>query len=206
MVMLRIYLARHGQDEDNANGLLNGQRDTPLTDVGVAQAKQLAYEIEMRAMTFDKVYASPLKRAYATAQYICTQLDLPAPEVMDELKERNFGVLTGEPYGRIAELSANVLKTETVTYFLDPEGAETFPVLLERAEKILAHVREKHQKGNILLVSHGDIGKMIYAAFYKLDWMEVLKQFHFGNSELLLLAEDSPAEQAHVFQFAQHNL
>jgi hypothetical protein len=29
--------------------------------------------------------------------------------------------------------------------------------------------------------------------------------FHFGNSELLLLAEDLPAEKAHVFKAEQHN-
>ena len=43
--MLKIYLARHGQDQDNANGILNGQRDEPLTDIGINQAKQLAQKI-----------------------------------------------------------------------------------------------------------------------------------------------------------------
>ncbi len=33
--MLKIYLARHGQNEDNANGILNGHRDLPLTDIGL---------------------------------------------------------------------------------------------------------------------------------------------------------------------------
>ena len=32
--MLKIYIARHGQNEDNANGILNGHRDLPLTDIG----------------------------------------------------------------------------------------------------------------------------------------------------------------------------
>ena len=31
---LNIYLARHGEDEDNANGILNGRRDMPLTREG----------------------------------------------------------------------------------------------------------------------------------------------------------------------------
>jgi hypothetical protein len=46
---------------------------------------------------------------------------------------------------------------------------------------------------------------MIYAAYYKLHWEEVLKQFHFGNSEVLLLAEDSPPEKAHIFETLQFN-
>jgi broad specificity phosphatase PhoE len=58
---------------------------------------------------------------------------------------------------------------------------------------------------SVLLVTHGDFGKMIYAAYYDLDWEEVLKQFHFGNSEVLLLAKNSPPEKAHVFETSQFN-
>lgn len=40
--MLKIYIARHGQNEDNANGILNGHRDLPLTSLGERQAYELA--------------------------------------------------------------------------------------------------------------------------------------------------------------------
>lgn len=33
---LNLYLARHGQDEDNARSILNGRRDTPLTLLGIS--------------------------------------------------------------------------------------------------------------------------------------------------------------------------
>ena len=68
--MLKIYLARHGQDEDNSKGLLNGQRDTPLTSLGLEQARELATKIKEAGITFNKVYSSPLMRAYMTAQTI----------------------------------------------------------------------------------------------------------------------------------------
>ena len=61
-------------------------------------------------------------------------------------------------------------------------------------------------EGTILLVTHGDFGKMLYAAFYQLAWEEVLRGFHFGNSEVLLLAADTAAADAHVFKVRQHNL
>ncbi|NBP56674.1 histidine phosphatase family protein [bacterium] len=32
--MTKIYIIRHGQDQNNANGLLNGHRDTALTEIG----------------------------------------------------------------------------------------------------------------------------------------------------------------------------
>ena len=55
--MLNIYLARHGQDVDNANGILNGRRDMPLTEVGIAQAKALAENIKSLGISFDVIYS-----------------------------------------------------------------------------------------------------------------------------------------------------
>ena len=204
--MLRIYLARHGQDRDNANGILNGRRDEPLTDIGLAQAREIAEKIASSGIKFDQVYSSPLQRAYVTASTIAERLGLPAPEKLNDLIERDFGVATGTPTEGIeARFAPDIIKTDTITYFLSPEGAETFPQLVERGRRLIAWLKSTHTDGNILLVAHGDIGKMIYAAYYNLDWREVLKMFHFGNSELLLLAPDSPPEEAHVFHIAQHN-
>jgi probable phosphoglycerate mutase len=204
--MLRIYLARHGQNLDNANGILNGHRDEPLTDIGITQAEEVAAKIAEAGLHFDHIFASPLVRAHKTAEIIAETIAGPQPEVLPDLIERDFGVMTGVEQSRIEELCApDIIKTETVTYFLDPQGAETFPDLLERAHRLLASLAAKYQEGSVLLVTHGDFGKMIYASYYALDWRDVLILFHFGNSELLLLSPDSAAGQAHVFTILQHN-
>lgn len=65
--MTTIYIARHGQNEDNVRGILNGHRNLPLTDLGRQQARQLARHIKDRELVFDAVYASPLGRAFETA-------------------------------------------------------------------------------------------------------------------------------------------
>lgn len=204
--MLKIYLARHGQNEDNANGILNGHRDLPLTEIGEAQATEVAHKIKDAGLLFDVVLSSPLIRAFKTAEIISSVNEFPEPKVMKELIERDFGVMTGISQSRVVELCApDILKTETVTYFLSPEGAETFPDLLKRAEKLLKKLTDEYKDGSILLVTHGDFGKMIYAQYYHLNWEDVLTMFHFGNSELLLLSPDSDAGEAHVFKILQHN-
>lgn len=201
-----IYLARHGQDEDNAAGILNGRRDMPLTAIGLDQANQLAQKIKDARLSFDKIYSSPLQRAYLTAETIAEALKLPAPEKLDELIERDFGVMSGKPTNDIEALcSPNILKTDTVTYFLSPDGAETFPQLIIRAKKLLQEITIKHPKEKVLLVTHGDFWKMLYAAYYDLNREEVLRMFHFGNSELLLLSPDSLPKDTHIFNIEQHN-
>ena len=204
--MPNIYLARHGQDEDNAAGILNGRRDAPLTAVGIEQAEVLSQKIKESGLGISKIYCSPLQRAYKTAEIVADSLGLDKPERNGLLIERDFGIMTGKPVHDIERIcSPDIIKADPITYFLSPEGAETFPQLIERAQKLLGELRQKDPEGNILLVAHGDVGKMIYAAFYDVDWKEILTQFHFGNSEVLLLSEGSRPEERHIHKAVQHN-
>ena len=68
--MLKLYLARHGQNEDNANGVLNGHRDLPLTEKGLEQAAEVAQKIKAAGLVFDHIFTSPLVRASRTAEVI----------------------------------------------------------------------------------------------------------------------------------------
>jgi probable phosphoglycerate mutase len=204
--MLELYVARHGQNVDNQNGILNGHRDEPLTTLGEAQARTVAGEIRMVGLHFDQVYASPLQRAFKTAEIIAHESGQPEPIKEDLLIERDFGVMTGEPISRIEELCApDIIKTDTITYFLDPEGGETFPEVLKRAAKLLSTLKGEHIDGKILLVTHGDLGKMLYAHFYDLPWQQVLTDFHFGNSEILYLAEGTDLKKTRLFTSEQFN-
>ncbi len=204
--MLKIYLTRHGQNADNVAGILNGHRDEPLTVIGLEQASEIAQKIKDAGLVFDAMYSSPLSRALQTAQIISQTIASPGPQEEPLLIERNFGVMTGEKIADIEKLCApNIIKTGVITYFLNPKGAETFPDLIARATILLEKIRAQYSNGNILLVTHGDMGKMIYAKYYNLDWKEVLTQFHFGNCDLLLLSPDSPVGETHVFKIIQHN-
>jgi len=196
--MEKIYLARHGQNEDNVEGVLNGHRDRPLTPLGIEQAHELAKHIKEAGITFSAILVSPLDRAGQTAHIVAKEMDHVSVEIEPLLIERDFG--------DIETLCApDIIKTDTVTYFLCPEGAETFPDLLKRAEILLEKIRAAYSNESILLVAHGDIGKMLYAAYYNLPWEEVLRNFHFGNSELLLLSPESSASETHVFAQEQFN-
>lgn len=206
MQNIKIYIARHGQNQDNARGILNGHRDMPLTTLGIEQANDLAKSISELGITFNRVFSSPLDRAYRTAKIISRELTMRRIVKLRLLIERDFGIMTGKPASQIEALCGdNIIKIETITYFLSPEGAETFPDLIKRAQRILKKLEEFNLNGNILLVCHGDIGKMIYAAFYNIHWKDILTTFHFGNSELLLLEKDSDPEKRHIVKLKQHN-
>lgn len=201
---MTIYIARHGQNEDNANGVLNGHRDLPLTGKGREQAVELADGVKQLNLGIKTVVSSPLIRARTTAEIVAKKLQLDV-HVEQMLIERDFGVMTGKPVVDVEKLCApKIVKAENITYFLEPAGGETFPNLIGRAYEFLTLARRKYEEP-ALFVTHGDIGKMLYAAYYDLPWMHLLTQFHFGNCDLLELSPSSRHDQSHVIHIPQHN-
>lgn len=204
--MNNYFVIRHGQDRDNAQGILNGHRDTPLTEIGITQANQLACDIKNLNLKIDLVLTSPLLRAKTTADIVTQINSFPSPTIEPLLIERKFGVMTGEKKSNIVKLcSPDIIVSEKINYFLNPTGAETFPDLITRSKKFFSKYDSQYNNKNILLVTHGDIGKMLYCSYYNLKWRDVLTAFHFGNSEMLKLSLDSTIENTKIISIKQYN-
>ena len=86
---MTLILVRHGLSEGNVRGLIQGQLDHPLTDVGRVQASAVAERLRSDGGA-DRIVASPLARAFETAQAVASVLDLPVT-TDDRLKEYDFG-------------------------------------------------------------------------------------------------------------------
>lgn len=89
---LNIHVLRHGVTTINQEGLLSGQTDTDLSARGVARLNELVDRYRYPAV--DKLYSSPLKRCVHTAAIIYPAMK---PELVDNLKEIDFGVYNGTP-------------------------------------------------------------------------------------------------------------
>jgi broad specificity phosphatase PhoE len=200
--MLKIYVARHGQDKDEAAGIISGQSDEALTDEGLAQTEELTRIIWSLGLHFGAVYTSPLQRAYRTAEIITDTLELPKPMPRANLTERACGTMTGQPQSAIEELcGSDIIKSASTTYFLQAHAAETFPELLARARAVLADIKANHgDQGKVLIVTHADIAKVLFAAYYGLEWQPVISMFHIGHAELLELSPEATAATAHLYK------
>ncbi len=93
-----MLLSRHGQTADNANGLILGRRDPPLSRHGREQAAALAHAASNAGIT--AIYCSPLRRAHATAVVVADLTGAPL-SVLDALSESDRGAWEGRPVARL---------------------------------------------------------------------------------------------------------
>ena len=151
---------RHAESEGNAQGYLQGQVDSPLTERGKTQAARLAGRWKDLEVNFDRLVCSPLLRARQTAEPISLALGVEI-EFEPLLKERCFGVLDGLSFDEIRQ------RQPAVDYF-DPyipagEGGESQVDLYLRACQVVQKL-VRLPAGRILVVAHGAIlGKVLFA-------------------------------------------
>ena len=95
--MHKLVLIRHGESTWNLEDRFTGWADVPLTDTGVAQAKQAGKLLAENGFVFDQAYTSVLKRAIHTLWHGLDAMDCPWLPVVStwRLNERHYGALQG---------------------------------------------------------------------------------------------------------------
>ena len=94
---LRLLFVRHGETQDNIDKILQGHRDTSLTEKGVREAQVLGEKLEDQHI--DAVYYSPLHRMVQTVEPILkTHPNIPTIRTDSDLKGQKLGELEGGSY------------------------------------------------------------------------------------------------------------
>ena len=138
-----LYLVRHGQTVFNVRRKIQGWCDSPLTELGRAQAGVAAEYFRSRGITFDHAYSSTSERACDTLEILTP---MPYTRVKG-LKEWNFGVFESEsedlnpplPYGD----------------FFKGFGGEGEMEVRQRMSDTLTEIMERDGHESVLAVSHG---------------------------------------------------
>ena len=155
-----IYLIRHGQTVLNREGRYQGRIDSPLTELGAAQAEAVGRRLaELMASRPGRwrIETSTLGRALATAGIVAAVLGLPEAEPDERLAEAGYGDFEGltrpEVDARWPEF------TGLRGTFGRAPGGEPMQALLDRAGAWLAD----HPDGpdHIVAVSHASTGRVL---------------------------------------------
>lgn len=160
MTVKLIYFVRHGESEQNAEGIRQGPKGF-LSEKGVLQVIDTAKRFPQGRGKPQIIIASPYERTKETADIIGKELNLRV-EFCDLLVERRN---PSEIVGRKGdERDVRLIVDQIDKSFHDDNlrvsDEENFADLKERAKKLLEYIATRKEK-QIIMVTHGIFLKMV---------------------------------------------
>lgn len=189
--LCNIYLVRHGETDWNVKKLIQGHKDSKLTQNGYMQAINAAEKL--KNIHFDEVFSSDLSRAHNTAKIITQERNL-AIKMNQLLREKSYGNYEGREYGIFrAELKAYTDEFESLSddkkWAFEYPTIETDEKVVERMLRFIREVSFAYRGKNILVVTHaGIIGLLLIHLgiwTYKDQYVK-----NIGNASFLRLESD----------------
>ena len=159
---MEIYIIRHGETVWNAKKLLQGSTDIELNENGRELAGITGQNLEKVA--FDKIYSSPLIRAYETACLIRGHRNIPI--IRDErLRELCFGSNEGKDFSKLLTDESNPFHYffRQPELYRAPSDGETLEHICARASEFLTEVIEPQWREleRVMIVAHGAMNKAL---------------------------------------------
>ena len=156
---MKIYLARHGETLFNKLKLSQGWCDSPLTEYGITQGKNLGKIL--KDVKFAGAYTSTSERAIDTLQFVMDEnlnpIDIHETKL---LKEVNFGILEAMP----DPMRMSLLRTDQNNFSFMFElkqgykeyNGESYEEICSRVKQILDLVTSNYNDDDqVILMSHG---------------------------------------------------
>jgi probable phosphoglycerate mutase len=162
--MGELILLRHGETEWSRDGRHTGRTDVPLTSKGEAAAAALAPALAARPVV--AAFTSPAQRAARTAELA----GLAGAKTDPDLQEWDYGGYEGKTTSQI--------RSGRPGWYLWHDGVipgdaahpgETVQQVGARADAVLARVRPLLEQGDVALVSHGHMLRVLTARWLLLE-------------------------------------
>lgn len=167
-----IIFLRHAESQGNAQGFLQGQIDSALSEQGKMQVQKLAERWQSLGVRFDRVISSPLQRARQTAEPIAQALGVSV-SYEPLWAERSFGSLEGIPFETLRQRlpPPDYLAPFTPVGETGESQVDLYTRALLALQKLI-----RLGAGRTLVVAHGAIlGKAMYAI------LGITPQGHVGS-------------------------
>lgn len=153
-----LYLVRHGETEWNVKHIVMGQKDSPLTDLGIEQVLTTAQEL--KDVKFDAIFSSDSLRAQRTAELIKLDREL-AIETSKLLRERSHGHFEGQSVVEYKEETKDLFEkmqqaSEAEKWnFKFSDDVESNEELVTRFIRQIREIAVAAPNKTILVVTHG---------------------------------------------------
>lgn len=155
---MNVYLVRHGQTYANAEKKFAGIWDVALNENGLSQAHEASQKLKQ--ISFDRIFASDLKRAFHTAEIIAKPHKSSVIPHSD-FREINFGDWEGKTYEEIKALDKDGMDRWISDYLtFNAHGGESISEVYKRVSNAYDSILSAYDKDsdvNVLIVAHGGV-------------------------------------------------
>lgn len=170
---MKLILVRHGISEHNVGALISGGKSDPkLSPEGVKGVEEAAKTVDEAQI--DAVYASPLTRAYQTAEIL---VDHKKKITVDQrLIEMDFGSWEGKDAKPLYEKYPDafdymgMFSPNFVKYVHD---AESYDDLIERCRSFMNDLKRNESGKTVMVVCHGFTIRGILAGLFHLNISDI---------------------------------
>jgi len=185
---MKLIFIRHGETNTNSKNLTHQTNDiTGLTSLGKQQIKKVTKLLKDKKV--EKIYSSPEKRAQESANLINQQLSLPI-EILESLRERNWGTLEGKPWIEIEKKLKQMSLTERFT-FIPPEG-ESWKQMEKRLKKAIHNIVQTN-KSSVCIITHGGTLRGLLPILKNVPKQESFK-YDFKNASVTIFDYDKQTD------------
>lgn len=182
--MLKLYLVRHGESAWNKLHLYTGQQDVPLSELGAQQAERLRERLH--PIAFEAIYASPLRRAQETAMPTARAKKINL-QLEARLAEIHHGAWEGQSTAVIREQYAEAYSTwRAQPQNVQMPDGESLRDVARRAQSFLLTVYARHAEGNVLIVTHDAVLRVIVLDSLQVG-LEHFWRWRFDNASVSVL-------------------
>ncbi|MCG2768179.1 MAG: histidine phosphatase family protein [Anaerolineae bacterium] len=183
---MELLLIRHGESTWNAEGIIQGWGDPPLSEAARAQARSLGLRLSQQE-GITALYSSTLQRARETAEII-GELTGTSPHFDDRLREGGIGVLTGVNVKEVEKLYPEIWRDWQESPLQTPiPGGEDNENFRKRVTQVMESILANHEDNDqIAVVSHGGTFGIYLAHLIDLD-MRKRVPFRFANASLSMI-------------------
>ncbi|WP_035104324.1 histidine phosphatase family protein [Desulfohalovibrio reitneri] len=159
MQSTEFTLMRHARTHWNLEHRIQGQTDTILAPEGQKQAE--AWANALRPGRYDRILASDLRRAVATAEAIRRRVG-GALDFDSRLREQDWGEWVGLTLCRIVNDHRKEFQSQSRRgWDFTPPGGESRSRVLQRASEALRDAAERFSGQRILVVTHQGVIKCL---------------------------------------------
>jgi probable phosphoglycerate mutase len=153
-----MVLIRHGQSEANARRILQGHMDSPLTEEGRFQARNIAQRIRIAGCSFDYIYSSDLSRAAETTKIIVKVIKAERILYTPLLREFDLGILVGKFVDKMIPQDQELLDKIWSNPSQRIPNGESLDLFVARLRTFLHLIENTNPPpSSVLVVSHGGV-------------------------------------------------